>query len=151
MTARSRRRHQTRPPRRLPAQTPVDVVTAPVSPIDPALAARRVAVRNPRGRATRREPGERALTELAETLARGRTRRDRSAVQAHIARLLRPRWLDRVITISLTGDKPAQLRLTWTIDTTAPPKPVSPEALSSSTIRSGEGSSRRSARPPCAA
>ena len=59
----------------------------------------------------------RALTELADTLARGRTRRDRAAVEAHIARLLRPRWLDRVITVSLTGDKPAQLRLTWTIDT----------------------------------
>jgi hypothetical protein len=38
----------------------------PLSSIDPALAERRVAVRNPRGRATRREPGERALTELAE-------------------------------------------------------------------------------------
>jgi len=60
----------------------------------------------------------RALTELADTLARGRTRRDRAAVEAHIARLLRPRWLDRVITVSLTGDKPAQLRLTWRIDTT---------------------------------
>lgn len=35
--------------------------------IDPALAARRVAVRNPRGRATRpTEPGERALAELKE-------------------------------------------------------------------------------------
>ena len=34
--------------------------------IDPSLAARRVVVRNPRGRATRPAPGERALTELAE-------------------------------------------------------------------------------------
>ena len=34
--------------------------------IDPALAARRVAVRNPRGRATRPAPGERARAELAE-------------------------------------------------------------------------------------
>jgi hypothetical protein len=49
------------------ATAPVDETGAPaVSPIDPALAARRVAVRNPRGRATRRAPGERALTELAE-------------------------------------------------------------------------------------
>jgi hypothetical protein len=38
-----------------------------VSPIDPELAARRVSVRNPRGRATRpTAPGERALAELAE-------------------------------------------------------------------------------------
>jgi hypothetical protein len=38
-----------------------------VSDIDPELAARRVTVRNPRGRATRTTaPGERALAELAE-------------------------------------------------------------------------------------
>jgi hypothetical protein len=54
-----------RPPRRGSPPRVVEAVV-PVSPIDPALAARRVAVRNPRGRATRREPGERALTELAE-------------------------------------------------------------------------------------
>jgi transposase len=61
----------------------------------------------------------RALTELADTLAGGRTRRPKDAVEAHIARILRPRWLDRVITTSLTGEKPAELRLTWRIDTTA--------------------------------
>ena len=65
MSNRSRRRRPARPPRRTPAPAAVEA-PAPVSPIDPALAARRVAVRNPRGRATRREPGERALTELAE-------------------------------------------------------------------------------------
>jgi hypothetical protein len=37
-----------------------------VSDIDPSLAARRVAVRNPRGRALQPAPGERARTELAE-------------------------------------------------------------------------------------
>ncbi|HEV8627164.1 MAG TPA: hypothetical protein VG034_22190 [Acidimicrobiia bacterium] len=68
MSSRSRRRRATQPPRRAAiATSSVDEVAAPtVSPIDPALAARRVAVRNPRGRATRRAPGERALTELAE-------------------------------------------------------------------------------------
>jgi hypothetical protein len=64
VSRRSRRRPM-RPPRRGSAPRAVESVV-PVSPIDPALAARRVAVRNPRGRATRREPGERALTELAE-------------------------------------------------------------------------------------
>src|SRR3989442_1502445 len=49
----------------------MEVAAPPVSPIDPALAARRVAVRNPRGRAARREPGERALTELAEQTEAG--------------------------------------------------------------------------------
>ncbi|HYH50452.1 MAG TPA: hypothetical protein VEG38_12980 [Acidimicrobiia bacterium] len=37
-----------------------------MSDIDPTLAARRVAVRNPRGRASQDTPGERALAELAE-------------------------------------------------------------------------------------
>lgn len=61
----------------------------------------------------------RALTELAAALARGHTRRDRAAVQAAINRITRPRWLDRVLRTTLTGDKPADLRLSWTVDTTA--------------------------------
>ncbi len=61
----------------------------------------------------------RALRELAATLARGHTRRQPPALEAHITRILRPRWLDRVITTSLTGENPAQLRLTWRIDTAA--------------------------------
>lgn len=61
----------------------------------------------------------RALTELADTLARGKTRRDRPAVQAAIARITKPRWLDRVIATTLTGEAPAGLRLSFTIDTTA--------------------------------
>jgi hypothetical protein len=65
VSSRSRRRRPPRP-RRTPGPPAAEVAAPPVSPIDPALAARRVAVRNPRGRATRREPGERALTELAE-------------------------------------------------------------------------------------
>ena len=66
MSSRSRRHRSARKPRRAQAPAPVEVAAAPVSAIDPSLAARRVTVRNPRGRATRREPGERALTELAE-------------------------------------------------------------------------------------
>ena len=77
MSARSRRR-RAGVPRRTPLSPATSAASAPLaaagagdaaapdSPIDPALAARRVAVRNPRGRAARREPGERALTELAE-------------------------------------------------------------------------------------
>ena len=66
MSSRSRRRRPTRPPRRTPAAAGPETTDPPVSPIDPALAARRVAVRNPRGRATRPAPGERGLTDLAE-------------------------------------------------------------------------------------
>ena len=66
MSRRSRRRRLPRPPRRTTPASGAVETAAPVSPIDPALAARRVAVRNPRGRAALRAPGERALTELAE-------------------------------------------------------------------------------------
>ena len=62
------------------------------------------------GKATRK------LAELAARLERGRTRRDRAAVEADIAKITRPRWLNRVLTTTLTGDKPSQLRLTWAVD-----------------------------------
>jgi len=61
----------------------------------------------------------RALTELAATLARGRTRRDRAGVQAAIDRITRPRWLHRVLHTTLTGEKPTDLRLSWSVDTTS--------------------------------
>ena len=74
MSRRSRRRRPTRPPRRgaaVAAPPAGEAVPAFLSPIDPDLAARRVAVRNPRGRAPSRPPGERALAELAEQTAVG--------------------------------------------------------------------------------
>lgn len=58
----------------------------------------------------------RALTKLADTLARGKTRRDRTAVLANIAGITKARWVNRVLTTTLTGDIPAQMRLTWHID-----------------------------------
>jgi hypothetical protein len=60
-----------------------------------------------------------ALGELAATLARGKTRRDRNTVQANIDTIKRPRWVARVLTTELTGTTPAQMRLTWRIDLTA--------------------------------
>jgi transposase len=61
----------------------------------------------------------RQLAELQARLARGKTRRGRQAVQAHLATILKPRWLDRVIAWELTGDRPASLRLHWRTDPTA--------------------------------
>jgi transposase len=55
----------------------------------------------------------RQLAELTARLARGHTRKPREKVQAEIAQILRPRWLSRVISTTLSGDTPAQLRLTW--------------------------------------
>jgi transposase len=59
---------------------------------------------------------QRRLTELAQRLARGHTRRTRDAVEADIAAICKPRWVADVITTTLTGTEPADLRLTWRID-----------------------------------
>ena len=61
----------------------------------------------------------RKLIDLQATLARGNTRRDRAAVQAEIDKITRPRWVNQVITTTLTGDTPAELRLAFRSDTRA--------------------------------
>jgi transposase len=61
----------------------------------------------------------RQLAELQSRLARGRTRRPREAVQAEIDAICRPRWVGRVLTVTLAGDQPSQLRLSWRTDQTA--------------------------------
>jgi transposase len=61
----------------------------------------------------------RRLAALQARLARGRTRRPRQAVEAEIAEILKPRWLSRVITWSLAGEEPANLRLSWRTDPAA--------------------------------
>ncbi|CAN5712259.1 hypothetical protein BH24ACT5_BH24ACT5_16400 [soil metagenome] len=62
---------------------------------------------------------ERRLSELAQRLARGRTRKQRTAVEADIATICKPRWINRVIGWHLTGDTPKEFRLDWTLDTRA--------------------------------
>ena len=61
----------------------------------------------------------RQLSELQARLARGRTRKDTAAIQTEIDKILAPRWLDRVITVQLTGDTPATRRLRWRTDARA--------------------------------
>jgi len=56
------------------------------------------------------------LTVLADKLARGKTRRPRPAVEAEIATICKPRWVAEVLTTTLTGEQPADLRLSFTID-----------------------------------
>jgi transposase len=58
----------------------------------------------------------RALGELQATLERGKTRRDRTAVLAEITRITHPRWIRRVVNTELTGQSPAEMRLTFKID-----------------------------------
>jgi transposase len=61
----------------------------------------------------------RQLAELQARLARGRTRRPRTQVEAHIAQILKPRWLDRVVAWELSGTTAASLRLSWRTDPAA--------------------------------
>jgi transposase len=61
----------------------------------------------------------RALTELADTLARGKARRHRTAVLAEISAITRARWVNQVLTTDLTGQTPAKMRLSWRIDAAA--------------------------------
>jgi len=59
------------------------------------------------------------LTDLAQTLARGKTRRSAAKVTTEISAITADPWLRRVVHCELTGDSPAEHRLTVTIDTQA--------------------------------
>jgi len=61
----------------------------------------------------------RALDEITATLDRGNGRRDRAGLQNAVEKILRPRWVHRVITVTLTGEHPTDLRLTYTLNTAA--------------------------------
>jgi len=56
------------------------------------------------------------LTELAQTLARGKTRRPAAKVEAQIAAITADPWLRRILRCELTGATPAAHRLTVTVD-----------------------------------
>jgi len=62
---------------------------------------------------------QRRLGELTERLARGNTRRERATVEADIAAICKPRWVADVMTITLTGEDPAGLRLSFAVDRAA--------------------------------
>ena len=59
------------------------------------------------------------LAELQARLARGNTRRPRATVEADIAAICKPRWVNQIIKVTLTGEDPATLRLSWRTDTRA--------------------------------
>jgi transposase len=61
----------------------------------------------------------RRLAELQAKLARGKTRRDREAVEAEITAICKARWVNEVLTTTLTGTDPTELRLTWRTNSTA--------------------------------
>ncbi|MGH4009502.1 MAG: hypothetical protein ACRDTH_15360 [Pseudonocardiaceae bacterium] len=56
------------------------------------------------------------LAALADTLARGHTRRPRDKVETEIRQITRDPWTRRVISWELTGDTPPAHRLTFHTD-----------------------------------
>jgi transposase len=56
------------------------------------------------------------LSELAQRLARGRTRKDRPGVEAEITRITKPRWVTRVLTWTLSGTGPKDFALSFKVD-----------------------------------
>lgn len=72
-----------------------------------------------RGFAQTLAKARRQLAELQARLARGNTRKDIAGIHTEIAQILRPRWLDRVLTVTVTGHDPADRRLTWRTDARA--------------------------------
>jgi transposase len=62
---------------------------------------------------------EARLTELADRLARGKTRRDKDTVAAEVRTICKDTWIKRILTWNLTGDTPAELNLTFSIDEAA--------------------------------
>ena len=61
----------------------------------------------------------RQLAVLQARLAGGRTRKAKEKVEAEIAAILAPRWVSRVMTWSLAGENPAELRLSFGTSTKA--------------------------------
>jgi transposase len=60
----------------------------------------------------------RQLDDLAATLARGKTRRTHDQLSTEIEKITLSPWVHAVIDVELTGDSPADRRLTWTVNTT---------------------------------
>lgn len=56
------------------------------------------------------------LEELAETLARGKSRRTRQGLEDHIKKITHNSWVTEVLQTSLTGDTPATFGLTHAVD-----------------------------------
>ena len=55
----------------------------------------------------------RQLAETAARLKRGKGRKTREKVEAEIAHILKPRWLSRVLSTTLSGQAPSELRLVY--------------------------------------
>jgi transposase len=61
----------------------------------------------------------RQLAEVAARLRRGNGRKSADQVEAEIEEILAPRWLRRVVSVTLYGTEPSELSLTWRTDARA--------------------------------
>jgi transposase len=61
----------------------------------------------------------RQLADVAARLRRGQGRKSADQVEAEIEGILGPRWVSRVISTTLVGTDPSELRLTWRSDARA--------------------------------
>jgi transposase len=57
-----------------------------------------------------------ALSELSRRLSGGKTRRTKKVVEQEIEKILAPRWLSRVLTVTLSGTTPKDMSLDFAID-----------------------------------
>jgi transposase len=55
----------------------------------------------------------RQLAATAARLRRGKGRKSKEQVEAEMARILKPRWLGRVLSTTLSGETPSELRLVY--------------------------------------
>jgi transposase len=55
----------------------------------------------------------RQLDSLQARLARGKTKKAKDKVEAEVAEVLKPRWLSRVVSVTLSGEEPSDLRLSY--------------------------------------
>lgn len=75
-------------------------------------------VKQARGFAQTLSKATRQLDELKARLARGKTRKSKQGVEAEIASIVKPRWVNRVVVATLTGETPKDLALSFRIDKT---------------------------------
>jgi len=61
----------------------------------------------------------RRLAEVQARLERGMTRQERAAALAEIATICKPRWVREVMRVALSGEEPAELRLSWRVNARA--------------------------------
>jgi transposase len=108
-------------PERYPGLTYVDTTVSALGVTRRAVITHstNLAAKQSRGLDQTLATARRRLAELAARLARGHTRRDRDKVEAEIATICKPRWVAEIIAVTLTGEKAAELRLSWRTDARA--------------------------------